>query len=110
MSGKTEKIAIPTEGNKGLEDTVSNVFGRSKTFTIITITANKVESVEIKENPTISYKHGAGPIVAKMLVDMGVNKVIAGEIGPGVSTLLDEFNIKKVKVEPGTHIRNILKT
>ena len=110
MSGKTEKIAIPTEGNKGLEDTVSNVFGRSKTFTIITITANKVESVEIKENPTISYKHGAGPIVAKMLVDMGVNKVIASEIGPGVSTLLDEFNIKKVKVEPGTQIRNILKT
>jgi len=29
------RIAVATDGKKGLEDTVSNVFGRARTFTIV---------------------------------------------------------------------------
>ncbi len=109
MSVKLVKVAIPTEGKKGLEDTVSNVFGRAKTFTIINMSGKEVKSLKVIENPAVSYKHGAGPIVVKTLADLGINKVITGELGPGVSTLLDEFKIEKVLVEPRSLIREALK-
>ena len=33
-------------------------------------------------------------IVVKMLADRGINKIVAGELSPGVSALLEQFNIK----------------
>lgn len=83
MSNKIVKIAIPKEGRKGLEDVVSNVFGRAKTFTIISMSGKQVETVEIKENPAVLYKHGAGLIVTKTLADIGVIKVMAGVLDLG---------------------------
>jgi predicted Fe-Mo cluster-binding NifX family protein len=103
------KIAIPTTGGKGIEDSVSNVFGRANTFTIIDIEDKEVEKVEVIQNEAESYKHGAGPIVVKTLADLGVNLVIAGEFGPGVSTLLDHFNIAKVEVKPSTPVAEAIK-
>jgi len=93
------KIAVPTKGDKGLEDSVSEVFGRSEKFTIIEATNGSIIKVEIIENPAASYRHGAGPIVVKMLTDMGVTAVAAREFGLGVSTLLEQNGIKKFNVK-----------
>jgi len=93
------KLAVPTEGDKGLEDSVSEVFGRSKKFTIIEATNGSIVKVEVVDNPAASYKHGAGPIVVKMLTDMGVTAVAAREFGLGVSTLLEQNGIKKFTVK-----------
>jgi len=96
------KIAIPTKGDKGLEDSVSDVFGRSERFTILEIADGSIVNVEVVENPAASYKHGAGPIVVKMLSDMGVTAVAAREFGLGVSTLLEQNQIKKFNGEANT--------
>lgn len=104
------RIAIPTKGDKGIEDVVSDVFGRSETFTIIDITDGSIRSVEVVKNPAASYKHGAGPIVVKMLTDMEVTAVAAREFGLGASTLLDQNNIKKVEVEADIPVREAVKT
>ena len=93
------KIAVPTQGDKGLEDSVSEVFGRSEKFTIIEVVNGSIVKVETVENPAASYKHGAGPIVVKMLTDMGVTAVAAREFGLGVSTLLEQNGIKKFNVK-----------
>ena len=93
------KIAVPTQGDKGLEDSVSEVFGRSEKFTIIEVTNGSIVKVETVDNPAASYKHGAGPIVVKMLTDMGVTAVAAREFGLGVSTLLEQNGIKKFNVK-----------
>ena len=96
------KIAIPTKGDKGLEDSISEVFGRSEKFTIIEVVNGPIVTivkVETVENPAASYKHGAGPIVVKMLTDMGVTAVAAREFGLGVSTLLEQNGIKKFNVK-----------
>jgi len=93
------KLAVPTKGDKGLEDSVSDVFGRAEKFTVLEIADGSIVNVEIIENPAASYKHGAGPIVVKMLADMAVTAVAAREFGIGVSTLLEQNNIKKFKVE-----------
>jgi len=104
------RIAIPTKGDKGIEDVVSDVFGRSETFTIIDISDGSIHNVKVVKNPAASYKHGAGPIVTKMLADMEVTAVAAREFGLGASTLLDQNNIKKFEVKADTPVREAIKT
>jgi predicted Fe-Mo cluster-binding NifX family protein len=96
------RIAIPTKGQGGLEDVVSNVFGRAGTFTIVDVEEGAIKNVKVRENPAVSYKHGAGPIVVKMLVDSGVNMVLSAELGPGASALLEQHNVAHIAVKPGT--------
>mgnify|MGYP000055857548 FL=1 len=103
------KIAIPTMGSKGLDDRVSDIFGRAKTFTIIEISDGSIDNIDIIENPAISYEHGVGPIVIKMLTDIGVSAVAFNEMGVGASILLDQNNIRKVKVESGIPVREAVK-
>jgi predicted Fe-Mo cluster-binding NifX family protein len=79
------RIAVATDGKKGLEDVVSNVFGRAKTFTIVDAEDEKIINVSILENPALAYAHGAGPIAIKTLIDDGVEVVIANELGVGAS-------------------------
>ena len=98
------RIAVATNGNDGLEDVVSNVFGRAKTFTIVDVVDEKIKEVTVVENPGVSYKHGAGPIVAKMLVDKSVNFVLAYVLGFGAAELLKQHNIKHIPIKPNTKV------
>ena len=102
------KIAIPTKGDKGLEDLVSDVFGRAKTFTILDIQSGSIADVEVVENPAANYKHGAGPIVVKMLTEMNVTAVAARELGVGASTLLEMNKIKNIEVEAHIPVKEAL--
>lgn len=65
------RVAVPTGARGGLEDLVSEVFGRADTYTIVDVGDGEVKSVEVVRNPAVSYTHGVGPIVVKMLVDLG---------------------------------------
>ena len=103
------RVAIPTKGQGGLEDVVSEVFGRANTFTIVDVEEGVIKNVKILENPAVSYQHGAGPIVVKMLIDSGVNTVIAAEFGPGVSTLLDQHHVTKITVHAGRSVAESVK-
>jgi predicted Fe-Mo cluster-binding NifX family protein len=100
------RIAVATNGRKGLDDTVSNVFGRAKTFTIVDVDNEKVVSVRIIENPALSYAHGAGPIAIKTLIDDGVKVIIANDLGIGASEILQNHNIKHVQMRPGINVKN----
>ncbi len=103
------RIAIPSKAHGGLEDVVSDVFGRANTFTIVDAEEGVIKNVKVLENPAVSYQHGAGPIVVKMLIDTGVNVVIAAEFGPGVSTLLDQHNVTKITVHAGKSVAESIK-
>jgi len=109
VSLKEIRVAIPTNGKKGIKDTVSEVLGRAKTFTIIEIKESSVDNVEVLENPAVSYKHGAGPIVVKMLIDKGVNVIAAREFGPGAYALLDQHNVKMFEVKSGVTVTETIK-
>ncbi len=103
------RIAIPTKGKGGLEDVVSDVFGRANTFTIVDVKEGVIKNVKVLQNPAVSYQHGAGPIVVKMLIDAKVNIAIAAEFGPGVSTLLDQHRVTKITVPAGTNVAESIK-
>jgi len=109
MSLRRLRIAIPTKGQGGLEDVVSNVFGRANTFTIVDVEEGAIKNVKVLENPAVSYQHGAGPIVVKMLVDSNVNLVIAPEFGPGASSLLEQHNIEKASMKAGTIVSEAIR-
>ena len=103
------KIAVATNEKNGLGDVVSNVFGRAKTFTIVDSEDEKITGVTILENSAASYHHGAGPIAVKMLVDEGVEVVLANELGIGASELLKQHNITITPVKPGTNVEEAIK-
>jgi predicted Fe-Mo cluster-binding NifX family protein len=103
------RIAIASDGNKGLEDTISNVFGRAKTFTIVDAENEKILGVRVLYNPALSYSHGAGPIAIKTLIDDGVEVVIANELGVGASEILQQHNISYIQAKPGTNVGKAIK-
>ena len=103
------RIAIATNEKNGLGDVVSNVFGRAKTFTIIDVEDENITDVRILENSAVSYHHGAGPIAVKMLLDEGVEVVLANELGIGASELLKQHNVTIIPVKPGTKVEEAAK-
>jgi predicted Fe-Mo cluster-binding NifX family protein len=103
------RIAVPTKMHKGLEDVVSEVFGKAKTFTIVDVEDGEVKNVQVIDNPAASYEYGSGPVAVKTLADLKVNLVISGELGPGASSLLEHHNIKKVSVKPSTKVADSIK-
>lgn len=106
---KRIKIAFPTEGDQGIKDVVSDVFGRAKSFTLVEISGDTISGVEVVENPAGTYRHGAGPIVIKTLADMGVNAVAARELGPGASALVEHHGMRRFMVRSGVSVEEAVK-
>ena len=103
------KIAVPTKSYAGLEDTVSEVFGKAETFTIVDVENSRIKNVRVIENPAASYDYGAGPVAVKTLADLKVNCVMAVELGPGASGLLEHYGIKKILVKPDAKVEDVVK-
>ena len=102
------RIGIPTKGHDGMEDMVSEVFGKAKTFTIVDVENGKIRKVKVIDNPAASYEYGSGPIVAKTFVDLKVDAVISGRLGPGASKLLEHHGIKQISVSPAKKVANVI--
>ncbi len=98
------RIAVPTKDRKGLDDVVSEVFGKARFFTIIDVEDGEVKNVQIIDNPAASYEYGSGPIAVKTLADLKVNLVMTAELGPGASNLLDHHIIRRIAVKPNTRV------
>lgn len=99
------RIAVATNGTDGVNDVVSKVFGKANTFTILDVEDEKMDLVNVIENPAKSYIHGAGPIVVKMLMDIGVNLLLAYQLGIGAEGLLKQHNIEHIPVMPKSKVR-----
>jgi len=102
-------IAVPTVGDLGLTDKVSNVFSRAETFTILEVEGKEIQGVTVEKNTASALKQGAGPLAIKILNDKGVDIVLCPELGPGAKTMLDAFGIKTIRVESGIKVSDALK-
>ncbi len=87
------KVAISTTSG-GLDDKVSEVFGRAVSFTIVDIENGDVKNVEVVRNDFAVRGGGAGVAVSQFLVDKGVNAVITGNIGPNALAVLSSAGVK----------------
>ena len=103
------RIAAPTKTHKGLEDAVSEVFGKAKTFTIVDVEDGEVKNVQVIDNPAASYEYGAGPVAVKTLADFEVNLVLTGELGPGALNLLEHYGISHFSVRSNKKVADSIK-
>lgn len=103
------KIAVPTKTHAGLEDVISEVFGKAKTFTIVDVENGEVKNVQVVDNPAASYEYGAGPVAVKTLADLKVTLVISGQLGPGASSLLEHYGINHFSVQPNIKVADSIK-
>lgn len=84
-----KKIAIPSMGQKGLEETVAEHFGRCSTYTILDEQGNLLE---ILKN-TSSHMGGQG-MPPELLQKNGIKILLCQGIGPKALQLCQDFKIE----------------
>jgi predicted Fe-Mo cluster-binding NifX family protein len=102
------KIAVPTKAHAGLEDTVSEVFGKAKTFTMADAGNGQVRRVRVIDNPAATYHYGSGLVSVKTLADLRVDLVTTG-LDPGASGLLKHHDIREIAVKLGTGVTDVIR-
>lgn len=99
------KIAIGLE-EENYDSKVDKRFGRAGYFIILDDESNQYEIIENDAKDEVT---GAGLKVVKKLVSLGVEVIIAGEIGPKAETLIEEFEIPVYKLGECTTVEEVLK-
>ena len=88
------KIAIPTYGNGGLNEVMNKRFGRSNTFTFVTIENNQISEVSSVENHARGESGGVGIQATQIIGNHNANEVIVDFLGPNAANSLNALNIK----------------
>lgn len=99
------KVAVAIEMNNGWNSPVAYRFARAPFFAIIDYSTS---TLQIVQNQHAFGRGGIGPLVAQWLANMGVNVVIAPQVGPNASAALASFGIQVRIVPPGTPLREAL--
>jgi len=89
------KVAITT-GKGGVDDVVSQVFGRSQTVTVVDVdeSSKSIRGTSVLQNPGANLGGGAGIETANFIVSQGVNAVISGNYGVNSSGILAQAGIR----------------
>ena len=91
------KVCIPTNGEKGLEDTVGEHFGRVPTYTIVDLENDKVKVV-----PNESHHMGGRGYPPELLAKEGVTTMICQGLGRRAITMFSDFGIEVYVGASGT--------
>jgi predicted Fe-Mo cluster-binding NifX family protein len=97
------KIVIPTNGKRGLEDTVAEHFGRAKNFLIYN---TETKNFEIHPNPETG---GGTEFPPDFLHRQKVIAVIVFSLGPMAFEKFKKYDIKMYKADKGTLTENLEK-
>ncbi len=87
------RIAVSTTSG-GLDDKVSEVFGRAVSFTIVDVEDGDIRNVDVIRNDFAVRGGGAGIAVSQFLADKGVEVVLTGNVGPNALSVLNSAGIK----------------
>lgn len=99
------KVAITSTGNT-LESTIDQRFGRCNYFVIYDAESKTVEFIP---NPNKDKEEGAGPASVQLVASHNVNKIISGELGMKIKSLLDRLKIQMIVFkEPEKKIKDII--
>jgi len=99
------RIAITSTGNT-LESTIDQRFGRCAYFVIYD---TESKAVEIIPNPNKVVEEGAGPASVNLVAARNVNKIVSGEFGIKIKSMLDSLKIQMIIMkEPEKKINEII--
>jgi predicted Fe-Mo cluster-binding NifX family protein len=82
------KVCIPTIGENGLDNLVSEHFGRSQTYTIVDL-----DTQEVRVIPNASEHMGGQGYPPELLAQEGVNVMICRGLGRRAIMMFEEFKI-----------------
>lgn len=92
------KIVVGT--NKGgLDDTVSPVFGRCPTYSVVECEGNEIKDSTVEINPGFSAAGGAGIQAAQYVSGLNAEAVIAGNFGPNAASVLNQTGVKMIQAQ-----------
>jgi len=91
------KICVPTIGSKGLDERVSEHFGRAPTFTIVNVATN-----ELKVLSNTSKHMGGTGLPSQMIADADVDVVLCSGLGSGAITMFEQSGIEVYVGAQGT--------
>jgi len=89
------KIAITSTGNT-LESELDERFGRCSYFVIYD---TETRGTEILPNPNKDAQEGAGPAAVQIVASRGVEKIVSGEFGIKIKSLLDSLKIQMIAIK-----------
>jgi predicted Fe-Mo cluster-binding NifX family protein len=89
------KIAITSTGNL-LESNIDQRFGRCAYFVLYD---TETKSIEFIPNPNKELEEGAGPASVQLIASKGAKKIISGEFGIKIKSLLDSLKIQMISIK-----------
>jgi predicted Fe-Mo cluster-binding NifX family protein len=99
------KIAITSTGNT-LESKLDQRFGRCGFFFIYD---SETKGMEIIPNPNKDVEEGAGPASVQLVASRNVQKIVSGEFGIKIKSLLDSLKIQMIILkQPEKNIKDII--
>ncbi|MCX6234109.1 MAG: dinitrogenase iron-molybdenum cofactor biosynthesis protein [Bacteroidetes bacterium] len=99
------KVAITSTGNS-LESNLDQRFGRCAFFVIYD---TETKGMEYIPNPNKEAQDGAGPASAQLVASCNIKKIISGEFGIKIKSLLDSRKIQMIIFkEPERKIKEII--
>jgi predicted Fe-Mo cluster-binding NifX family protein len=99
------KVAITSTGNN-LESKLDQRFGRCSYFVIYD---TETKGIEFIPNPNKNAANGAGPASVQIVASREVQKIISGEFGMKIKSLLDSLKIQMIVLkEPEKSINEII--
>ena len=99
------KVAITSTGNT-LESTIDTRFGRCTYFFIYDI---KNKGMEFIPNTNLDLDKGSGPASVQLVASKNVKKIISGDFGIKIKSLLDCLKIQMIVLKnPDKKIKEII--
>lgn len=89
------KIAITSTGNS-LESTIDERFGRCAYFVVYD---TESKSIEFIPNPNKEAEEGAGPASVQIVASRNVSKIVSGEFGMKIKSLVDSLKIQMIVIK-----------
>ena len=100
------KVAITSSRNT-LKSNLDKRFGRCSFFAIYD---TETKDVEFIPNPNKEAEEGAGPASVQLVASIPVNKIVSGEFGFKIKSLLVDLKIQMIVLkDPDITIENIIK-
>lgn len=100
------RLVVATQQG-GLDDQVSQVFGRCQTYTIVDAENGDIKNTEVVQNQYANAMSGAGIQAAGFVANQGAEAVIAGNFGPNVASVLNQSGVKMIPAS-GASVREVV--
>ena len=94
---KNVKVCVPTMGQRGMDDYVSEHFGRAPTFTVVDMNTKGVKVL-----PNTSEHMGGFGKPPEIMANAGVEVMLCGGLGPMAIQMFEQFGIEVYVGASGT--------